>query len=61
MLQSHCGSPDPFLHQSPQHGVAVAPGDTFGRSGVGALRISLAAAESTIVEGLRRIAAVITA
>ena len=38
-------------------GVAVAPGDTFGEQGAGALRVSLAASEQDIVEGLRRVAA----
>jgi aspartate aminotransferase len=37
--------------------VAVAPGDTFGGQGEGAIRVSLAASEDDIVEGLRRIAA----
>jgi aspartate aminotransferase len=36
--------------------VAVAPGETFGLQGKGALRVSLAANEDSIVEGLRRIA-----
>jgi aspartate aminotransferase len=36
--------------------VAVAPGETFGPQGKGALRVSLAASEDSIVEGLRRIA-----
>jgi aspartate aminotransferase len=36
--------------------VAVAPGETFGLQGKGALRVSLAASEDSIVEGLRRIA-----
>ncbi len=37
-------------------GVAVAPGETFGEMGRGAIRVSLAASESDIVSGLRRIA-----
>lgn len=37
--------------------VAVAPGDTFGEMGSGAVRVSLAAAEDDIVTGLERIAA----
>ena len=41
--------------------VAVAPGDTFGSNGKGAIRISLAAAEETIEEGMRRIASVVHA
>ncbi len=36
--------------------VAVAPGETFGREGEGAVRVSLAAAEDDIAAGLRRIA-----
>lgn len=37
-------------------GVAVAPGSTFGEQGGGAIRVSLAAREEDIVEGLQRIA-----
>ncbi len=37
-----------------EHGVAVAPGETFGPSGVGMVRISLAAALPDVVEGVRR-------
>ena len=37
------------------HGVACAPGDTFGAGGAGLLRISLAAAPETVTEGIRRI------
>jgi aspartate aminotransferase len=36
--------------------VAVAPGETFGGQGQGAVRVSLAASEDDIVEGLRRMA-----
>jgi aspartate aminotransferase len=39
--------------------VAVAPGETFGSNGTGAIRISLAASEETIDEGMRRIASVV--
>lgn len=39
-----------------RHGVAVAPGRTFGPSGEGALRVALATAAADIEEGLRRIA-----
>lgn len=39
-----------------EHGVAVAPGSTFGEQGGGAIRVSLAAREEDIVEGLQRIA-----
>lgn len=37
------------------HGVAVAPGTAFGPAGEGRLRVSLAAATGTVLEGLRRI------
>jgi aspartate/methionine/tyrosine aminotransferase len=36
--------------------VALAPGETFGPSGAGAVRLSLAAAEPDIVAGLGRLA-----
>jgi aspartate aminotransferase len=39
--------------------VAVAPGETFGSTGAGAIRVSLAASEETIDEGIRRIASVV--
>jgi aspartate aminotransferase len=42
-----------------EQGVAVAPGSTFGDQGAGAIRVSLAAAEENIVEGLERIARVL--
>ncbi|MFP3914412.1 MAG: pyridoxal phosphate-dependent aminotransferase, partial [Actinomycetota bacterium] len=42
-----------------EQGVAVAPGSTFGRQGEGAVRVSLAAAEPDITEGLDRIARVL--
>ena len=38
-------------------GVSVAPGSVFGPAGEGWIRISLAAEEGAIVEGIRRIAA----
>jgi aspartate aminotransferase len=38
------------------HRVAVAPGETFGALGAGAVRVALAADTATIEEGLRRIA-----
>ena len=38
------------------HGVSVAPGSVFGPGGEGYVRISLAADEDDIVEGLRRLA-----
>lgn len=37
------------------HGVAVAPGPTFGQRGLHAVRLSLAASESDIRKGIRRI------
>ena len=43
------------------HGVAVAPGDTFGPRGAGHVRISLATAEDQIRQGLTRIVDAITA
>jgi len=48
-------------HLVREHGVAVAPGDTFGPGGAGLLRISLAAAPDTITEGIRRIGAAVRA
>jgi aspartate aminotransferase len=38
------------------HHVAVAPGETFGRTGANAVRVSLANHEDAIEEGLRRLA-----
>ena len=40
-----------------EQGVAVAPGTTFGPRGQGWLRVSLAAAQDELLEGLRRLAA----
>jgi aspartate/methionine/tyrosine aminotransferase len=40
-----------------EHGVAVAPGEAFGPSGRGTIRISLATAMEDLVEGVRRFAA----
>jgi aspartate/methionine/tyrosine aminotransferase len=48
-------------HLVREHGVAVAPGDTFGPGGAGLLRISLAAAPDTIAEGIRRIGTAVRA
>lgn len=39
-----------------EQGVAMAPGTTFGQQGKGAIRVSLAAAEEDITQGLRRMA-----
>ncbi len=41
--------------------VAVAPGETFGTKGTGAIRISLAASEEVLNEGIRRIASFVRA
>jgi aspartate aminotransferase len=38
-----------------EHGVAAAPGETFGPGGAGLLRLSLASAPSVIDEGIRRV------
>lgn len=38
------------------HGVSVAPGETFGPQAAGLVRLSLASSEDTIAEGIRRIA-----
>jgi aspartate/methionine/tyrosine aminotransferase len=40
-----------------QHSVSVAPGSVFGPAGEGWIRVSLAAEEADIVEGIKRIAA----
>ena len=39
------------------HGVALAPGETFGPSAAGMMRMSLAAADEDVSEGVRRIVA----
>lgn len=41
------------------HGVAVAPGSTFGPAGTGSVRLSLASAEDVIEEGVARIDAAV--
>ena len=38
------------------HGVAVAPGETFGPAGVGTIRISLATSQEDVAEGIDRLA-----
>ncbi len=43
------------------HGVACAPGDTFGPGGAGLLRLSLAAAPDVIAEAIGRIGAAVRA
>lgn len=44
-----------------RHGVSVAPGSVFGPGGEGWVRISLAAEDGAIVEGIRRLAAAVRA
>jgi aspartate aminotransferase len=46
-------------HLVAEHGVACAPGDTFGPGGAGLLRLSLAAAPDIIAEAIRRIGAAV--
>ena len=38
-----------------EHGVATAPGETFGPSGAGMIRLSLAAADTDVRTGVERI------
>jgi aspartate aminotransferase len=40
-----------------EHGVAVVPGSAFGDGGAGMVRVSLAAADEKVVEGLTRLCA----
>jgi aspartate aminotransferase len=40
-----------------RHGVAVGPGDAFGPSGQGWVRVSLATETEALLEGLRRLVA----
>jgi aspartate/methionine/tyrosine aminotransferase len=42
-----------------EHGVAVGPGDTFGSRAAGLVRISLAAGDDVIAEGIERLAAAV--
>ena len=44
------------LHLLETQGVSVAPGSVFGPAGEGWVRISLAADDELLVEGLRRLA-----
>jgi bifunctional pyridoxal-dependent enzyme with beta-cystathionase and maltose regulon repressor activities len=37
--------------------VSIAPGSVFGPGGLGTVRVSLAAADHVIIEGIERIAA----
>jgi aspartate/methionine/tyrosine aminotransferase len=39
-----------------EHGVAVAPGETFGPGAAGLVRLSLAASSETLEEGVARLA-----
>lgn len=43
-----------------EHGVAVAPGETFGPAGAGLVRISLATDRDTLAEGIRRLAVAVS-
>jgi aminotransferase len=43
------------------HGLAVAPGATFGPGGVGTVRLSLASPAGVIEEGVARLAAAVDA
>lgn len=55
-LGKRIGDPMEFCRRLvADQGVAAAPGSTFGRQGEGAIRVSLAATEEDIVEGLERI------
>jgi len=42
-----------------EHGVATAPGETFGPTGAGLIRVSLAAADEDVRTGVERIVAAI--
>jgi aspartate aminotransferase len=55
--ESGQGSRDVALDLVRNHGLAVAPGSAFGETGAESLRLSIAASEETIVEGIRRIGA----
>jgi aspartate/methionine/tyrosine aminotransferase len=39
-----------------EHGIAVAPGETFGSRAAGLVRLSLASAEETLQQGVIRLA-----
>ncbi len=39
-----------------EHGVSVVPGTAFGRSGEGAVRLSLATSSELLLEGVQRMA-----
>jgi aspartate/methionine/tyrosine aminotransferase len=44
-----------------EHGVAVAPGETFGPGGSGMVRVSLAASRAALQEGLGRLVGAVDA
>jgi len=44
-----------------ERGVAVVPGDAFGAGGAGMVRVSLAADEASLVEGVGRLASAVSA
>lgn len=49
-----------FAHRAvAEHGVALAPGETFGAAGAGTVRLSLAAPPDVVAEGVRRLAAAV--
>ncbi|TME29630.1 MAG: aminotransferase class I/II-fold pyridoxal phosphate-dependent enzyme [Chloroflexi bacterium] len=51
----------PFARQLLQEQrVAVAPGETFGEAGCGHVRVSLAADQRVVEEGVRRLVAALT-
>jgi aspartate/methionine/tyrosine aminotransferase len=51
------GDTDAFAHRLLEHRhVAVAPGSTFGAQALGLVRVSLASARPTLLEGLSRLA-----
>lgn len=59
--QAGAGDVDFALWLLDEFGVSVAPGSVFGPSGRGWVRISLAAEDDAIVEGVERIAAAVEA
>lgn len=59
--RSHPGAAHEFaVDLLTRHGVAVAPGTAFGPAGEGYVRLSLAAAEEDLAEGVRRLALAVT-
>ncbi len=47
-------------HLVTEHGVATAPGETFGPTGAGLIRLSLAAADDDVRTGVDRVVAALT-